>query len=70
MPEIVPYSKNFAIVIPKEDDLVHTIDKPFSWDSKTGCHRNEKIFREVQQFVLNGELTPHEAMLFIAGKTV
>jgi len=70
MPEMVPYGQNFVIVIPMEDDLLHMVDKPFCWDSVCGCHRDEKLFRDVQQFVLNGEMTAHEAMLFIAGKTV
>lgn len=70
MPDMFPYSKNFAIVIPMEDELLHTLDKPFCWNSTCGCHRDETLFREVQQFVLNGEMTPHEAILFIAGKTV
>ena len=67
-PDMAPYSQNFIIIIPMEDDLLHTLDKPFCWDSICGCHRDETLFREVQQFVLNGLMTPQEAMLFIAGK--
>lgn len=63
------FGDNFIPVIPVEY-LVHEIDRPFCWDSTCGCHRDETLFREVQQFVLNGEMTPHEAMLFLAGKTV
>ena len=70
MPEMVPNGQSFAIVIPMEDDLLHTLDKPFCWDSTCGCHHDDALLREVQQFVLNGELTPYEAMLFIAGRTV
>jgi hypothetical protein len=70
MHDIKPYGDNFAIVVPVEDVLLHTLDKPFCWDSTCGCHNDETLFREVQQFVLEGEMTAHEAMLFIAGKTV
>lgn len=66
---IKPFGDNFAFVIPV-DDLEHTLDKPYCWDSLCGCHGDETLFREVQQFVLEGVLTAHEAMLFIAGKTV
>lgn len=64
------FGDNFIPVILVEDKMLHTLDKPFCWDSTCGCHRDETLFREVRQFVINGELTPHEAMLFIAGKTV
>jgi hypothetical protein len=64
-----PYGDNFALVIPV-DDLEHTADKPFCWDSTCGCHTDQQLFRETQQFVADGVLTPDEAMLFIAGKTV
>jgi len=64
------FGDNFIPVILVEDEILHTLDKPFCWDSVCGCHRDETLFRDVQQFVLNGEMTPHEAMLFIAGKSV
>jgi hypothetical protein len=67
---VQPYGDNFAFVIPVEDEILHTLDKPYCWDSMCGCHRDETLFRETQQFVLDGTMTPHEAMLFIAGKTV
>lgn len=65
-----PYGDNVTLVILCEDDLLHTVNKPFCWDSVCGCHRDDTLFREVQQFVLDGLMTPHEVMLFIAGKTV
>ena len=57
-------------VILVEDEILHTLDKPFCWDSVCGCHLDETLLRQVQQIVLDGLMTPHEAMLFIAGKTV
>jgi len=65
-----PFGDNFILVIPVEDELLHTLDKPFCWDSTCDCHRDATLFYEIQQFVLNGEMTAHEAMLFLAGKTV
>jgi hypothetical protein len=65
-----PYGDNFAFVIPFEDELLHTSDKPFCWDSTCDCHSDTEAFVAVQQFVYDGLLTPDEAVLFIAGKTV
>jgi hypothetical protein len=65
-----PYGDNFAIVIPVEDELLHTLDKPFCWDSTCGCHNDETLLRETQQFVLDGVMTPDEAVIFVVGKTV
>ena len=64
------FGDNFIPVILVEDEILHTRDKPFCWDSACRCHRDETLFRQVPQFVLDGLMTPHEAMLFIAGKTV
>ncbi len=65
---IVP--DNFAYVIPMEDEPLHTLDKPYCWDSTCGCHRDQTLFTETKQFVTEGLMTPTEATLFIAGKTV
>ena len=65
-----PYGDNFAFVIPVEDAPLHTAEKPFCWDSTCGCHTDQQLFLETQQFVTDGVITPDEATLFIAGKTV
>ncbi len=67
MQTVIP--DNFAYVI-LVDELEHTLDKPFCWDGSCGCHNDEILLREVQHFVLDGVMTPDEAVIFVAGKTV
>lgn len=67
---IRPYGDNFAVVIPVEDGILHPPDKPYCWDSTCGCHGDEALLRETQQFVLDGVMTPDEAVIFVAGRTV
>ena len=65
-----PYGDNFAFVIPVEDVLLHTPEKPFCWDSTCNCHEDELLIAEVAEAVFNGLLTPDEATDFVAGRTV
>ncbi len=64
------YADNFIPVIPVEDELLHTPEKPFCWDSACGCHEDELLLAEVAQAVQSGLLTPDEATDFVAGRTV
>src|SRR5690349_8475786 len=64
-----PYGDNFILVVPV-DYLVHTLDKPFCWDSTCGCHDDQTSISEVEQYVSNGLLTAAEATLFVLGRTV
>jgi hypothetical protein len=60
------------IVIPMEDDLIHTADHPFcSIDPPTcPCHEDHELIAEVAMQVEQGLLTSDEATQVIAGKTV
>lgn len=67
---IKSYGDNFAFVIPVEDELLHTPEKPFCWDSTCGCHEDQLLIAEVAEAICNGLLTPDEATDFVAGRTV
>lgn len=59
------------IVIPMEDDLVHTDERPFcSYDSTCPCHEEPGCIAAVHEAVARGELTPDEATNFVMGKMV
>ena len=65
-----PRADNFAIVIPMEDDLQHTPDKPFCWDMTCPCKGDLELFAELQHFIHEGLMTVEEATLFSCGRTV
>jgi len=56
------------IIIPMEDDLVHTDEHPFCDDPACGCHEAPVLIAGVAQEVADGLLTPQEASNFVAGK--
>lgn len=59
------------IVIPVEDDIVHTQESPFCGiDPTCGCHEDQELLAAVANAVNEGLLTPYEASLVIAGKTL
>jgi len=62
---------NFVYVIPQEEILVHTPEKPFcSVDPNCPCHEDQEHISHVHQQVQEGLLTPEEATAFIAGRTL
>jgi hypothetical protein len=64
-------SPNYGpIIIPMEDDLVHTDEHPFCYDSTCGCHESSDLIDQVAQDVADGLLTPQEATDFVAGKMI
>lgn len=67
---IQPYGDNFIFVIPVEDEILHTPDKPFCWDNTCPCHEDALLIAEVAAFVLQGIMTLDEATHFISGRTV
>lgn len=67
---IRPYADNFAFVIPVEDELLHTDEKPFCWDSTCGCKTDEWLLWEVSRFIEEGLMTLEEGQAFVAGRTV
>lgn len=60
---------NFIPVIPV-DDLEHTPEKPFCWDSSCPCHEDDLLVEEVSVFVQEGLMTPQEATDFVAGRGI
>ena len=65
------YGNTFAIVVPVEDELLHTPEKPFCFvDPTCPCHEDQTLTAEVAVFVLEGLMTSDEATAFVAGRTV
>jgi hypothetical protein len=64
------YADNFILVIPIEDDLLHTQEHPFCGNETCPCREDQKALSTVNAAVLNGLLTPDEATAFIQGRTV
>jgi hypothetical protein len=58
------------IVIPVEDDILHTQSHPFCGDSTCPCHEDQELLSDVAQAVEQGLLTPYEATRFVEGKAV
>jgi len=59
------------IVIPVEDDPLHTEEHPFcSSDPTCPCHEDPERIAAVAEAVARGELTPHEATSFVSGKLI
>ena len=64
------FPDNFAyVVLVDEHELLHTADHPFCWNSTCPCHDDHDAIMAVQQYILDGLLTPHEASLFVSGRT-
>ena len=61
---------NFAyVVLVDEHELLHTADHPFCWNSTCECHEDQEAIAAVQQYILDGLMTPDEATLFVSGRT-
>lgn len=59
------------IVIPTEDDPLHTQEHPFcSTDPTCPCHEDPERIAALAQAVARGELTPQEATHFVSGKLI
>ncbi len=57
--------------VPVDDHArLHTADHPFCWNSTCDCHDNYDAILAVQQYIVDGLMTPDEAILFVAGRTV
>jgi hypothetical protein len=60
---------NFVYIIPIEDEIVHTPDRPFCFlDPTCPCHEDQELISQVEQLVTDGLLTSHEAILTVSGK--
>ena len=58
------------IGIPMEDDLLHTPDHPFCYDSTCDCHEDETLIGEIATQVEAGLLTPDAATNIVTGKVL
>jgi hypothetical protein len=59
------------VVIPVEDDPLHTEEHPFcSSDPTCPCHEDPERIAAVAEAVARGELTPDEATSFASGKLI
>lgn len=68
--DIMAESVYEPILIPMEDDLVHTDDHPFCYDATCDCHEDPVLIAEVTQAVADDLLTPQEASDFVASKLI
>jgi hypothetical protein len=64
------YADNFILVISSETDALHTAEHPFCPDETCLCHEDQEALSDVNAAVLNGTLTPDEAIAFVQGRTV
>ena len=64
------YADNFILVIPIEDDVLHTNEHPFCCNDTCPCREDQEALTTVNAALLNGLLTPDEAIAFIQGRTV
>ncbi len=58
------------IVIPMEDDILHTQSHPFCSDPTCPCREDPELLAEVAHAVEQGLLTPAEATRFVEGKAL
>ena len=75
MPETMhSYGDNFILVIPMEDEPLHTADQPFCFDPTCFCHKNDDLrnafANQVYDYILGGTLTVDEAERLLDGRTV
>jgi len=58
------------IIIPMEDDLVHTDNSPFCRDSDCPGHSDPDLIAQVNEQYEAGLLTAEEATNYVMGKTL
>jgi len=64
------HQRQRPLLVPMEDELIHTDDHPFCGDPTCGCCEDPELIASVQQAVEQGLVTPEEATLIIQGKTL
>lgn len=55
------------ILIPMEDDSLHTTTSPFCYNPTCSCHKQASRIEQIAQAVQEGLFTPEEASAFVAG---
>ncbi|HEV2457381.1 MAG TPA: hypothetical protein VGS80_03380, partial [Ktedonobacterales bacterium] len=58
------------IVIPMEDDPIHTLETSFCSDPTCPCKEDQVLLGEVARHIESGLLTPAEAARLVAGQQV
>jgi len=58
------------VVIPMEDELLHTQDHPFCSVPTCPCKEDNELRSDVAQAVEQGLLTPEEATRLVLGQTL
>jgi hypothetical protein len=65
------FSDNFTyVILVGEHEFLHTTDHPFCWNSTCECHDDQDAIAAVQQYVVDGLLTPDEATDFMKGNGI
>jgi hypothetical protein len=62
--------QNQPIVIPVEDELLHTREHPFCSDPTCTCKEDSELLSDVARAVEQGLLTPDEATRVVMGQTL
>ena len=60
---------NFIYIVPVDHSL-HSLSKPFCFDSTCPCHEDEIEIARVALFIKDGLMTPEEATDFVGGKGI
>lgn len=66
----MPFEIDYPIVIPMEDNLVHTANSPFCSDPTCPCHDDPDLIAEANVLYQDGLLTDEEAMNYVLGRMV
>lgn len=56
------------ILIPMEDEVIHTPEHPFCADPFCPCHEDNMLIGEIAAQVEDGTLTPKQATDIVSGK--
>ena len=64
------FGDNFILVIPQEDDKLHTQERPFCPNDTCPCCEDQEALASINAAVMNGLLTPEEATAFSQGRTI
>jgi hypothetical protein len=64
------FADTFILVIPLEDNQLHTNEHPFCFDPNCPFKEDQELIAQVAQQVQDGLFTPQEATNFVSGKTV
>ena len=64
----MPFSDDYELPEPVEDE--HSEEHPFCWNPTCSCHEDQLLIAQVHLYVLDGLMTPKEAVDFVMGKGI